>query len=539
MAEQLIYLEADDSIAEAVARLQRAKSNDIVLVVPQRALLFQSPINLKILKRQTELLGKTISLVSRDEVGRNFANQAGFKVLEKLGEEVSESPGEIVEQAPPEEMPLRASSKHPTIKYKKYEPRPQDLKTAARITPTESDALSPSPAIRPPKTTRQRIKLERHHQVFIGFVVIGLIVLGSVGFFILPKAHASIEVQSEPFSKQFTLLLADEQDLQAAGPNVLTGRFIEVTREKDSSFDATGEENKGEKATGKVTVVNYTGSIQGLVANTRFRSPNGLIFRLQSEVLVPPARSGNPGKASVAAVADEGGTKYNVSSPMKLTIPGLGSAGIDLVYGEVEGAFAGGTDDITKVVSEEDINKAKEEASKNISVAAEAELSDLLKRGEKVTPEFIQNDVIDVMPSVSAGAKKDQFDVRVQSRSWTILVSQNDLSDAIANAAAFEVPEGKQVTENTVKNAKIEVAESNFLSHRITLVVTLDGRIGPKLDQKEIVASLANKSIPEGEASLRDLPEVTSATIEIWPTFITRIPLLVSNIQLHIIYIGE
>ncbi len=539
MAEQLVYLEANDSIAEAVARLQRTKSSDVVLVVPQRALLLQSPINLKILKRQAEILGKTVSLVSRDEIGRNFANQAGFKVLEKLGEDAAEAPGEIIEKTPTDELSPEIATKHPTIKYKKYEPKPWGYKAATKINLTEEGPFSPPPAIRPPETTKRHLKLEKHHQVLIGFVVVGLVVLGSVGFFILPKAHVSLEIQSEPFSKQFTLLLADEQDLQAAGPNVLTGRFVELTREKSSSFDATGEENKGDKAAGKITVVNYTGSIQGIVANTRFRSSSGLIFRLQNEILVPPVRSGNPGKATVAAIADEGGIKYNIAAPAKLTIPGLGDAGVDAVYGEVNGSFTGGTDDITKVVSEEDINKAKEESSKNISVAAEAELSELLKRGEKVTPEFIQNDVIDVVPSVSAGAKKDQFEMRVQSRSWTILASQDEVKSAIANAAAFEVPEGKQVTENTIENAKIEVVESNFLSHRITLVVTLDGRIGPKLDQQEITAGLTSKSIPEGEESLRKLPEVTTATIEIWPTFITRIPLLTSNIQLHIIYIGE
>ncbi len=228
-----------------------------------------------------------------------------------------------------------------------------------------------------------------------------------------------------------------------------------------------------------------------------------------------------------------------MSAPMKLTIPGLGDVGVSMVYGEVAGSFTSGTDDITRVVSEEDINQAKEEASKNVSVAAETELSETLKRGEELLPEFVQNDVIDVVPSVSAGAKKDQFEIRVQSRSWVILVGQGEVDQAVANAAAFEVPEGKQITDNTVKNAKIEVVESNFLSHRITLLVTLDGRIGPKLDRDEVVAGLVNKSIDESEEILRDLPEVTAATVEIWPTFITRIPLLASNIRLHIIYLGE
>ncbi len=304
MAEQLIYLEANDSITEAMARLKRAKSEDVVLVVPQRALLFQSQINLKILKRQADLLGKRVSLVSRDEVGRNFASQAGFKVLEKLGEDTPELQGEVMEALPADEAPVEDEFEHPTVKYTKYEPKSKSVPKPRRIMPVELSSTAMPPAVRPVVKTRQRLKLEKHHQALIGFVVIGLIILGSVGFFILPKAHISLEVQSETFSKQFTLLLADEQDLQAAGPNVLTGRFIEMTREKVSSFQASGEENKGDKAEGQITVVNYTGSIQGLLVNTRFKSPSGLIFRIKNEILVPPARSGNPGRATVAAVAD-------------------------------------------------------------------------------------------------------------------------------------------------------------------------------------------------------------------------------------------
>lgn len=540
MAEQLIYLEVSDGIAEAVERLKRAKNDEVVLVVPQRALLLQGVINLKILKRQAEAIGKTISLVSRDEVGRNFAQQAGLKVLEKLGDEAAEAGGEVIQPAPTGELSsIPAGGKRPVIKYKKYEPKPKIVVEKGQADMPPEPADEKPPAIRPVRSTRIQLKLERHHQIFIGFVVVGLIILGSVGFFILPKAHVSLEVQSEVFNQSFTLMLADERDVQAAGSNVLAGRFVELTREDVSSFQASGEENKGDKAEGQINIVNHTGVIQGLVVNTRFQSSNGLIFRIQNEILVPPARSGTPGQATVAAVADEGGTKYNVSAPVRLTVPGLGDTGVDLVYGEVSGNFTGGTDDITRVVSEEDIEQAREGASKNIFVAAEAEIKEELKRGEELIPELVQNDIIDVVPSVSAGAKKDQFEMRVQSRSWVILVSRVDLFEAIANAAAFEIPEGKQVTENTVQNAKMEVVESNFLNHQIKLLITLDGRVGPEIDREAIVSDLANKSIAEAEELLRELPEVTSATVEMWPTFVTRIPMLVGNIRLHIIYLGE
>lgn len=545
MAEQLIYLEANDDIAAAIARLKRVDNNEIIMVIPRRALLLQSVINLRILKRQADILEKTVSLMTQDEIGKNFAHEAGFKVLDQLDDNgASPKPVSTFEKSE-----ITVGSK---IKYRKNQPilqSPNEDSTTITDAPDESTSIpetknywSKVPVgsiIRSVKNTRISLKLEHHHRVIIGFVLIGLLILGSVGFFVIPKAYVAIEVQSDLFNKQFTLVLADDLDVQTAGANVLTGRFVEITRENVSNFEATGEDNRGKKSEGKITIVNHTGSIQGLLVNTRFQNSGGLVFKIKSEVLVPPARAGTPGRATVNAISDSGGTKYNVSSPSKLTIPGLGDIGIDLVYGEVNGVFQGGTDDITKIVSEEDLENAKSESAKNVFVAAEAELAEQLNRHEKLIPELIQNDIIDTTPSVSAGAKRDEFEIRVQSRSWTILIDDIDLQAAIANSAAFELPEGQRVTENTIKNAGIEVIESNFLNHRINLIVKLTGRVGPDINKEEIVTALANTNIIAGNELLDGMEEITTSSIEMWPTFLTHIPLLHNNIRVQVIYLGE
>ncbi|MFH0905236.1 MAG: hypothetical protein V1826_00740 [bacterium] len=553
MAEQLIYLELGDDVATAVDRLRRAKNIEIMMIVPRRALLSQSVINLKILKSQANLLGKNVSLVTQDEVTKNFATQAGLKVFTGLGEGQSQTKTEaslsslvintdeldVTANTPVEPPPPKSRGIFPLSARRRSAPPILTISPLAPAVSRGGNGFSWAPTIRSLAATRKLLKLERHHRVALGLIAIGLLVLGSVAVFVLPKAYVSLEVQSELFQKQFTLALADTQDLQAAGQNMLTGRFIEVSRENVSSFPATGEENLGELAEGRITIVNYTGSIAGLLANTRFQSAAGLVFRIKNEILVPPARGGTPGRVAVDATADSGGTKYNVTAPLKLSIPGLGPAGTDLVYGEVAGNFAGGTDEITKIVSEGDINQAKEEAAKNIFVAAETELESQLKRHEELVPSLIQNDVIDAVPSVTPGAKQDTFEIRVQSRSWTILVSQEDLQTAIAAASAFELPEDKQVTAQTIDRAAVEVVESNFLNHRIDLMVKLDGRVGPRLDTQELIGQLANKSVDEGGQLLGGMTGVTSSSIEVWPAFLTRIPLLHNNIRVQIIYLGE
>jgi len=526
----IIYLEAGDDLSQAIQKINRVKSASITIMIPKGAVLMHSPLNLKILKRCLDNQQRTAQIAIADKIGSTFAEQAGFELaiitpassqpvvledIETIAPEVALEEDIELDETELEEIPVSPFIKHGL-----------GIAKASSI-------------IRSPQLTNWRLRLSRQHKLTLFIVAIGLVILGSVGYFVVPKAQVTLEVQSEPFKKQFALILADTQDLQAAGANVLTGRFLEVTRENVATFSATGEQNNGKKAEGQITVINHTGSIAGLLANTRFKTPSGLIFRIKTDALVASARNQVPGKTTVGAVADEGGTKYNLSAPLKLSVPGLGTNAQELVYGEIADSFTGGTDEITKVVSQEDIDKAKEAAAKNVFAAAEAELQKQLKRSEEITPNFIQSDVIDAIPSVTVGATKDQFEVRVQSRSWVIAIHKGNLQAAILNAAANEVPEGKQVTQRTVDTAKTTAVEGNFLTHRINLLVSVDGRIGPLLDTANIAARLVNQPIASGKNYLQGLSDVASSSINIWPAWMPRTPLLRNNVKVQVVYLGE
>lgn len=535
MTEPTLYLEAADDLSNVLLKVDRIKSSDFILVIPKGSVLMHSALNLKILKRYLSDQGRTARLAIADRIGNTFAEQAGFElanvaqpepVVQSYDNPITTIPEAVVEEEYElESSDLSEAPEEPTVsKYGRWTPPKLDL----------SSALTRSASL-----TKFRLRLSRQHQITLGLVLLGLIILASVGYFVVPKATATLEVQSEPFKKQFAMILADEQDLQAAGANVLTGRFIEVTHENVSTFSATGEQNNGAKAEGKITVVNYTGSIAGLLANTRFKAANGMTFRIKGDVLVAPARSNVPGKTTIDAVADEGGTKYNISPPLKLTVPGLGATAQELIYGEIAVPFTGGTDEIKKVVSQEDIDKAKEAAAKDVFVAAEADLQKQLKRGEEINPAFIQNDVIDSTPNTNVGSTIDQFEMRVQSRSWTIAIKKNVVKQAIANAALAEVPEGKEITQRTIDSAKIDVVEGNFLTHRVNLLISLDGRVGPRLELPIITSHLVNQSVANGKTYLQGLTEVASSDITLWPSFIPRIPFLPSNVKIDVVYLGE
>lgn len=81
---QTFYIDIDEEITSVVDRLRKAKATDVIIVVPKRALLVQSIVNLKLLKKEADKMGKQISIVTQDKLGKMLIEKVGINVEEKL-----------------------------------------------------------------------------------------------------------------------------------------------------------------------------------------------------------------------------------------------------------------------------------------------------------------------------------------------------------------------------------------------------------------------------------------------------------------------
>lgn len=100
---------------------------------------------------------------------------------------------------------------------------------------------------------------------------------------------------------------------------------IEETRERQ--VQATGKIDVEELATGMIEIKKTTAGAERLIKNTRFRSPEGLIFRINESVVVPGAVNGNPGTIQAEVFADEVGDAYNLPAGTTFDIPGFKEGG--------------------------------------------------------------------------------------------------------------------------------------------------------------------------------------------------------------------
>lgn len=81
---QTFYIDIDEEITSIVERLRAAKTNEIILVVPKRALLVQSIVNLKILKKEADESGLQLMIITQDKLGKMLIEKAGILVQQKM-----------------------------------------------------------------------------------------------------------------------------------------------------------------------------------------------------------------------------------------------------------------------------------------------------------------------------------------------------------------------------------------------------------------------------------------------------------------------
>jgi hypothetical protein len=86
MAEGVLYLDVDDEITSAAARIRRAEGGRVVLVLPYGSKVATSRINFRLLARDALTHEKRLSIVAPDGATRALAASAGLPVFASVAE---------------------------------------------------------------------------------------------------------------------------------------------------------------------------------------------------------------------------------------------------------------------------------------------------------------------------------------------------------------------------------------------------------------------------------------------------------------------
>lgn len=81
---QTFYIDIDEEITSIVERIRKAQVSEIVMVVPKRALLIQSIVNLKILKKEADEMRLQLMMITQDKLGKVLIEKTGIFVQQKM-----------------------------------------------------------------------------------------------------------------------------------------------------------------------------------------------------------------------------------------------------------------------------------------------------------------------------------------------------------------------------------------------------------------------------------------------------------------------
>lgn len=525
MDREPIYLEKDDEITSVVDKLKASDGVDLDVVIPKDAIMLQSVINLKLLKRQAESLGKEVTIVTQDKVGTKLAQQIGIPVVAKEGQVPKEM--NMTESEEPEYT-------EEDIQMKENEPA---VTPVVSEKPAKEDISSDDSGEEPPKKPVGGKKnwFKKHWKGVLIAGGFGLLAILLLAYIYVPLANINIKLAAE--NKKIDITFKADKDASAVDTDegVIPAKEIVEEIEKVETSKASGEKDVGEKATGTATIVNHEYSTDSftLTAGSRIVTSGGLVYKTKTNVTVPKytkiGATITDGKIDVQVEADQVGEKYNVTGG-NMTIPGLMVSGVTAadVYA-VGGSFTGGSSRKVKFVTANDIAAAKEAAT----TAAESELKSKINDSVKdsiLLEGALETEEISSISSAAVGKEAEEFSYTVKLKGTALVITENDLKALAEDKFRQEIGDTKEIVEadsliSSTKLTDLDIGKGEF---RATLAG--EAYIATKIAEEEVKNAINGEAGSNAIEIIKEIEGVEEVEIRFFPKFYNRIPRINSHI---------
>jgi len=515
MEEERIFIETDDEITDVIDKLEKMEKDIAVLIIPKSALILQSIVNLKLLKRRAGQLNKRLAVVTDSVRGRKLAEKIGLSVYRKAK----------VDKIVKAEAKKKAASEV------------QDRFPLAIKAKSSLDKGEESEEKEGPKKPKRGGYSPWAKRLIAGLLII-LLLAGGVGAYLyLPKATVRIKLKSKAEKKNFPIVIVTDNKPEK---DQVSGEWVEAIAKVSDKFDATGRKQVGGRASGRITIYNYWSSDpQPLVASTRFiHNSSNKLFHSTELVTVPGTRvvEGQtvPGTATVNIQAEGVGESYNVT-PGRFTIPGLSVSKQTKIYGQSDSGLTGGYEKEILVVSEDDYQKAKESLEKNL----QAELADKFREkvaGKTVLGEKYESKVKESI-SPAIGEEAGSFTLTIQKKAGTIAYQEEEFLAKVKDKFDQLLENDQElILEGLGDRITIKETKLNLKERQASLELLVKGLIIPHLDEGILKQNLIGRDKSEGEKYLTGYSQIKDAELDLWPFWVKRVPVRESRLVIDISY---
>lgn len=556
---KVLYIEIDDEITSVAEKLRETTQEEVTLVIPKGAVLMQSVVNLRLLKRISGKLKKKLAVVAADPTSRNLIARAGLVLQRNVSDAFpSHADGDIQEAPRPVSRTLTieadgvSGGKEEKIAVKEYgededveptkEKAIEKVAVIAKKTPKvpERNIYSPRKtiddserskkiqAIRAKRTIdTSKSRLPRNFARFaILFGGVAAIIVVVILMMTLPKATITIIPKTEATSDTINVGVLATGKPQAS-LNQVEGKFIETTKTDSKNFQATGQKDFGKSAAGNVSFSNlFSSNAETLPAGTKLKTSDGKIYTLDAPVTIPGAtvQGGSlvAGVATGKASAEKTGESFNTGT-VGLTIPSL-PANKQAKITVASSGFSGGSTDIKTVVSADDISKAKTATESEAQDQAKADLKLKVETGQILKDEALTLKITESKSLVSQDAQASGFDYSVTVRAQGITYEEKVVKEAAISALSSKLQGQKTLLESDKGNFSYAVKKLDIENKTMLIATTVQKKAVPNIDLSKTPETLAGKTDSEIRGYFATIPEVDNVRIVFWPFWVKHAP---------------
>jgi hypothetical protein len=556
-----IYIDIDDEITAIIDKVTASKERIVALVLPKRAAVLQSIVNMKLLKRSAENAKKHVVLITSESGLLPLAGAVGMYVASSLQSKPMIPPA-------PDGMESSADTDPAIDESDDFEPDeaantpvgqlagPAAFAATDEVETIEMDnddepasdtagaGIAAAGAAAAPKVKKNsKLRVPDFDKFRLGLILGGallvlLVVFGYMANFVLPAATVSLTTDSSEISTNANLTLDPKAQELDVDNSVIPAKIETKQQTGTQQGLATGQKNKGTKATGSVTmtaqVCGTIGSPDDVPAGTGVSS-GGKTFITQQNTSF-----GSKGTISGKCInfqaeddtpitAQSPGAAYNIAAGT------FAVAGRSDVSAKSSDAMTGGTDNIVKVISQSDIDSVKQKLTAADSGSVKNDLKSKLQgEGYTAVVGSLQNADPAVTTSGNVGDEADTVTVTSVTTYTMYGVKKSDLEQYITSNVKDKINPSKQkILSLGADDAKFTIS-SPSTSGPLQTSISATTLAGPEIKTEALKTQIKGKKTNDVRTIAQGTPGVTDVKVKYSPFWVSKVPNKESKITIVI-----
>ena len=533
----IIQVAPDEELGSLLQRLRQEAATEIRLVIPNRSIIAQGSIVLKLLADVAGKLKKEVLVVSDSPQIQSLSKRAGLHVE---GVEAGDVDGHGFVQGT--DMALE---------------QPEMVATAAAAAATQSSDRGNEPMVATmaednddqPRTLGLSSGIFAGglkgiwpwvlaHKVGVG-IAVAFLIIGVGGFlmatYYLPQATVTLYTQKRTIDRDLQVTASPNATAVDKDEMVVPAEILTAEASQTKTFEATGEEEVGEKATGSVTITNKSSDSKSLPAGTVLASGSKQ-FVTTSAATVPAYEIDDDGisfgKSNVGVQAAAIGSEYNLDAGSEFTVGGYEESTMDA---KNAADFSGGSKETVIVVTESDREEALTSLAQEVQDMAVESMKKKLTTDQLLLDEAVESTTDSTEYSHEVGAETTEFSLAITATATAPVVVKADLESLLTEAIEAKVPDGYELADTApeIENHVLNVEDDGTLY----LTSTFKAQVIPVVDTAELIADIKGKNPSAVEAYLKDQPNLNGYDISLSPKLpgpFYRLPSLESHIKVNV-----